>query len=179
MRFFVILLFLILSSCADEALKVDNTPNIPEITDDIIDEVNNEQVVIYEIYKSENVIDVVKNNIYENITFSFKNPRNEEVHILIPETMENKNNNIYLDLQNPENSKCRAQEICSITFSFILREQNSITGSDSFYVPVTLSNDYELEKFININSIEKYKETAMKYINNRIYIKYLQNITVK
>lgn len=115
MRFLVILLFLILSSCADEALKVDNTPNTPEITDDIIDEVNNEQVVIYEIYKSENIIDVVKNNIYENITFSFKNPRNEEVHILIPETMEN-NNNIYLDLQNPENSKCRAQEICSITF---------------------------------------------------------------
>ena len=64
-------------------------------------------------------------------------------------------------------------------FFFILREQSSITGSASFYVPVTLLNDYELEKFININSIEKYKETAMKYINNRIYIKYLQNITVK
>ena len=67
MRFLVILLFLILSSCADEALKVDNTPNTPEITDDIIDEVNNENTTCKIAKSIRATIDLYNHYMLSNI----------------------------------------------------------------------------------------------------------------
>lgn len=176
MRALLLIFILIFTGCMNEIIEEDNTHI--DITDDIINEVNNELVVVYEILSDNSIISIKKNEMTNNITLKFQNPRNEDVNILIPETEDNKNNYITLFIQNKPDYVCRASSQCEITFNMILGEQSSINGDFSFYLPVTLLNGSEFAKFIEINQIEKYKETAMKYLVHRVYIKYLLNASL-
>lgn len=176
MRALLLVFVVIFSACMDESITDSNSE--PEITDEIINEVNNEQVVVYEILKDDRIISLEKNTVTDNITLSFMNPRNEDVYILIPQTEDNVNNYLSFFIPNNQEYICKAESQCELTFNMILGEQSVITGSFSFYLPVTLLNGTEFAKFILINQHEKYKETAMKYITHRVYIKYLFNALV-
>lgn len=175
MRALLFIFILIFAGCMDE--KVENNTSA-EITDDIINEVNNEFVVVYEILSDSSIISIKKNEMTDNITLKFQNPRNEDVNILIPETEDNKNNYITLFLQNKPDYVCKANSQCEIVFQMIVGEQSSLNGDFSFYLPVTLLNGSEFARFIDINQHEKYKETAMKYLAHRVYIKYLLNASL-
>ena len=111
----------------------------------------------------------------ENISLDFINPRNEDVRILIPNTNDNNINQLTFFLQNNVDYICSAKSTCSITFNMIIKEQSPLNDKFSFYLPVTLLNEREFTKFININQYDKYKDTAMKYLTNRVYINYLIN----
>lgn len=86
MRALLFIFILIFAGCMDE--KVENNTSA-EITDDIINEINNELVVVYEILSDSSIISIKKNEITDNITLKFQNPRNEDVYILIPDTEDN------------------------------------------------------------------------------------------
>lgn len=175
MRALLFIFILIFAGCMDE--KVENNTSA-EITDDIINEINNELVVVYEILSDSSIISIKKNEITDNITLKFQNPRNEDVNILIPETEDNKNNYITLFLQNKPDYICRANIECELTFNMVLGEQSNINSDFSFYLPVALLNGSEFARFIELNQIDKYKETAMKYLVHRVYIKYLLNASL-
>ena len=168
----LLIFILIFSGCMDE--KVENNTSA-EITDDIINEINNELVVVYEIIIDNTPISIKKSEVTKNFTLKFTNPRNEDVRILIPNTNENNINQLTFFLQNNVDYICSANSTCSITFNMIVREQSPLNDKFSFYLPVTLLNESEFTKFININQYDKYKDTAMKYLTNRVYINYLIN----
>lgn len=175
MRALLLIFILIFAGCMDE--KVENNTSA-EITDDIINEINNELVVVYEILSDSSIISIKKNEITDNITLKFQNPRNEDVYILIPETEDNQKNYITLFLQNKPDYICRANIECELTFNMVLGEQSNINSDFSFYLPVALLNGSEFARFIELNQIDKYKETAMKYLVHRVYIKYLLNASL-
>lgn len=173
MRVILLSLIVIFSGCMDDKSLSDSTQT--DTTDEIINEINNEQVVVYEILSDSNIISIKKNEATDNTTLKFMNPRNEDVYILIPQTDDNANNYITFFIQNQQDYICKAGSECELVFNMILGEQSSLNGSFSFYLPVTLLNSNEFIRFIEINQQEKYKETAMKYITHRVYIKYLLN----
>lgn len=175
MRALLFVFVLFFAGCMDE--KIDNNTNA-EITDDIINEINNEQVVVYEILSDSSILFITKSQMTDNISLKFQNPRNEDVSILIPETEDNKNNYITFFLQNKPDYICRAKSQCELVFKMIVGEQSSINGNFSFYLPVALLNGSEFARFIEINQHEKYKETAMKYLVHRVYIKYSLNASL-
>lgn len=175
MRALLLIFILIFAGCMDE--KVENNTSA-EITDDIINEVNNELVVVYEIKIDNTPISIKKNEVTKNFTLKFTNPRNEDVYILIPDTEDNQKNYITLFLQNKPDYICRANIECEFTFNMVLGEQSNINSDFSFYLPVALLNGSEFARFIELNQIDKYKETAMKYLVHRVYIKYLLNASL-
>ena len=81
MRALLLIFILIFSGCMDE--KVENNTSA-EITDDIINEINNELVVVYEIIIDNTPISIKKSEVTKNFTLKFTNPINEDVYILIP-----------------------------------------------------------------------------------------------
>lgn len=175
MKYIIFLLLVCFISCADTNNQESDNSTTPPVTDEIINEINNEPVVIYEVLTSSNKIMLQKEVISENITLDFINPRNEDVRILIPNTNENNINQLTFFLQNNVDYICSAKSTCSVTFNMIVREQSPLNDNFSFYLPVTLLNESEFTKFININQYDKYKDTAMKYLTNRVYINYLIN----
>lgn len=175
MKYIIFLLLVFFISCADTNNQKSDNSTTPPLTDEIINEINNEPVVIYEVLASSNKIMLQKEITSENITLDFINPRNEDVRILIPNTNENNINQLTFFLQNNVDYICSANSTCSITFNMIVREQSPLNDNFSFYLPVTLLNESEFTKFININQYDKYKDTAMKYLTNRVYINYLIN----
>lgn len=175
MKYIIFLLLVFFISCADTNNQKSDNSTTPPLTDEIINEINNESVVIYEVLASSNKIMLQKEITSENITLDFINPRNEDVRILIPNTNENNINQLTFFLQNNVDYICSANSTCSITFNMIVREQSPLNDNFSFYLPVTLLNESEFTKFININQYDKYKDTAMKYLTNRVYINYLIN----
>ena len=175
MKYIIFLLLVFFISCADTNNQKSDNSTTPPLTDEIINEINNESVVIYEVLASSNEIMLQKEITSENITLDFINPRNEDVRILIPNTNENNINQLTFFLQNNVDYICSANSTCSITFNMIVREQSPLNDNFSFYLPVTLLNESEFTKFININQYDKYKDTAMKYLTNRVYINYLIN----
>ena len=54
----------------------------------------------------------------------------------------------------------------------LIKEQSPLNSNFTIYLPVALLNQQEMITFINMNSEEKYKPFAMKYLTNRIYIKF-------
>lgn len=175
MKYIIFLLLVFFISCADTNNQKSDNSTTPPVTDEIINEINNEPVVIYEVLASSNKITLQKEITSENITLDFINPRNEDVRILIPNTNENNINQLTFFLQNNVDYICSAKSTCSVTFNMIVREQSPLNDNFSFYLPVTLLNESEFTKFININQYDKYKDTAMKYLTNRVYINYLIN----
>ena len=175
MKYIIFLLLVFFISCADTNNQKSDNSTTPPLTDEIINEINNESVVIYEVLASSNKIMLQKEITSENISLDFINPRNEDVRILIPNTNENNINQLTFFLQNNVDYICSANSTCSITFNMIVREQSPLNDNFSFYLPVTLLNESEFTKFININQYDKYKDTAMKYLTNRVYINYLIN----
>lgn len=175
MKYIIFLLLVLFIGCADTNNQKSDNSTTPPVTDEIINEINNEPVVIYEVLASSNKITLQKEITSENITLDFINPRNEDVRILIPNTNENNINQLTFFLQNNVDYICSAKSTCSVTFNMIVREQSPLNDNFSFYLPVTLLNESEFTKFININQYDKYKDTAMKYLTNRVYINYLIN----
>lgn len=175
MKYIIFLLQVFFIGCADTNNQKSDNSITPPVTDDIINEINNEPVVIYEVLTSSNEIMLQKEITSENISLDFINPRNEDVRILIPNTNDNNINQLTFFLQNNVDYICSAKSTCSITFNMIIKEQSPLIDKFSFYLPVTLLNEREFTKFININQYDKYKDTAMKYLTNRIYINYLIN----
>lgn len=146
----IIIISLLFTACAE-----DNNQN-NSINDDSTkyDFVYNEPVVVYSVAGNYDTGNINKGIFIENITLSFNNMRNEEVYILIPE------------------SKCSPLAKCSINFNMLIKEQSQLNNSFTVYLPVTLLNQQEMNTFIEMNKEEKYKPFAMKYLNNRIYIKF-------
>lgn len=175
MKYIIFLLLVCFISCADTNNQKSDNSTTPPVTDEIINEINNEPVVIYEVLASSNKIMLQKEITSENITLDFINPRNEDVRILIPNTSDNNINQLTFFLQNNVDYICSANSTCSITFNMIVKEQSPLNDNFSFYLPVTMLNESEFTKFININQYDKYKDTAMKYLTNRVYINYLIN----
>lgn len=171
MKYLIILAFLILAGCAEN--NKDNTSgtinNDNEST--IYDFVNSEQIVIYYIAGEYNTGNINKNEIIENISLTFTNPRNEEVTILIPENNDNIENNIMFSLNNAE-TVCAPNALCTFNFNMLIKDQSSLNNQFTVYLPVTLLNKDEMNMFIKMNAEEKYKAFAMKYLTNRIYIKF-------
>ena len=171
MKYLIISAFLLLAGCAED--KNDNTAGI--INNDnastIYDFVNNEQIVIYYIAGEYNTGTVNKDEIIKNIPIQFTNPRNEEVTVLIPETNDNLENNVMFSLNNAE-TVCAPDALCIINFNMLIKAQSSINNDFTLYLPVTLLNKDEMDMFIKMNAEEKYKAFAMKYLTNRIYVKF-------
>lgn len=163
----LIIITFIITGCAEE--KSQNS--IIEDNDTKYDFVYNEPVTIYTIAGNYDTGITEKGKIIDNITINFKNVRNEDVYLLIPESDENKINEVYFNLHNPE-TKCSPLDICSITFNMLIKEQSLLNGNYEVYLPVTLLNQSEMETFIEINAQNSYKTHAMRYLTNRIYIKY-------
>lgn len=175
MKYIIFLLLVLFIGCANTNNQKSDNSTTPPVTDEIINEINNEPVVIYEVLASSNKIMLQKEITSENITLDFINPRNEDVRILIPNTSDNNINQLTFFLQNNVDYICSANSTCSITFNMIVKEQSPLNDNFSFYLPVTMLNESEFTKFININQYDKYKDTAMKYLTNRVYINYLIN----
>lgn len=163
----IIIISLLFTACAE-----DNNQN-NSINDDSTkyDFVYNEPVVVYSVAGNYGTGNINKGIFIENITLSFNNMRNEEVYILIPESNENKADEVSFLLNNAE-SKCSPLAKCSINFNMLIKEQSQLNNSFTVYLPVTLLNQQEMNTFIEMNKEEKYKPFAMKYLNNRIYIKF-------
>lgn len=135
------------------------------------DFVYNEPSVVYLIAGSYDTGTIEKNIIIENITLSFNNVRNEEVYILIPESDDNKADGVSFTISNA-GIKCSPLAECSIAFNMLIKEQSPLNNDFTVYLPVTLLNQKEMNTFIEMNKEEKYKTFAMKYLTNRIYIKF-------
>ena len=54
----------------------------------------------------------------------------------------------------------------------LIKEQSPLNNDFTVYLPVTLLNQKEMNTFLEMNMEEKYKTFAMKYLTNRIYIKF-------
>lgn len=184
MRIFLIFSIIFFYGCMNDDVNYGKSDNAADnitdnITDDIINEVNNEKPVAYEILQGDTVINIEKNVVSSNITLKFQNPRDEDVYILIPVVQENMAEYLSFFLQNNVDYVCLAASECMVSFNMIMGEQNNSTSDYSFYMPVTLLNSNEFARFLDINQYDKYKETAMKYLSNRVYIKYLLNAYIK
>lgn len=166
----IIIISLLFTACAEDSK--DNQDNILQDNTTKYDFVYNEHVVIYSIYGSYDTGNIERNSIIENITLSFNNILNEEVYILIPESNDNKAYGVSFILSNHNNNKCSPLENCSITFNMLIKEQSPLNNDFTVYLPVTLLNQKEMNTFLEMNMEEKYKTFAMKYLTNRIYIKF-------
>lgn len=164
---FIIIIFLLFTACA-EGNNQNNSINNDSTKYDFV---YNEPVVIYTTAGNYNTGNIEKNTLIENITLSFNNVRNEEVYLLIPESDENKAASVSFLISNAE-TKCSPLAECSITFNMLIKEQSPFDDNLTVYLPVTLLNQQEMNTFIEMNAEEKYKPFAMKYLNNRIYIKF-------
>lgn len=167
---FIIVISFLFTACAEDSK--DNQDNILQDNTTKYDFVYNEHVVIYSIYGSYDTGNIERNSIIENITLSFNNILNEEVYILIPESNDNKAYGVSFILSNHNNNKCRPLENCSITFNMLVKEKSPLNNDFTVYLPVTLLNQQEMNTFLEMNMEEKYKTFAMKYLTNRIYIKF-------
>ena len=163
----IIIISLLFTACAED----NNQNNIINDDSTKYDFVYNEPVVVYSVAGNYDTGNINKGIFIENITLSFNNMRNEEVYILIPESDENKADEVSFLLNNAE-SKCSPLAKCSINFNMLIKEQSQLNNSFTVYLPVTLLNQQEMNTFIEMNKEEKYKPFAMKYLNNRIYIKF-------
>lgn len=162
----IIIISLLFTACAED----NNQNNGINDGSTKYDFVYNEPVVVYSVAGS---YDIGNINIFiGNITLSFNNMRNEEVYILIPESDENKADEVSFLLNNNAETKCSPLAKCSINFNMLIKEQSQLNNSFTVYLPVTLLNQQEMNTFIEMNKEEKYKPFAMKYLNNRIYIKF-------
>ena len=94
MKYIIFLLQVFFIGCADTNNQKSDNSTTPTVTDDIINEINNEPVVIYEIFTSSNEIMLQKEITSENISLDFINHRNEDVRILIPNTNDNNINQL-------------------------------------------------------------------------------------
>lgn len=166
---FIIVISFLFTACAEDSK--DNQDNILQDNTTKYDFVYNEHVVIYSIYGSYDTGNIERNSIIENITLSFNNILNEEVYILIPESNDNKAYGVSFILSN-HNNKCSPLENCSITFNMLVKEKSPLNNDFTVYLPVTLLNQKEMNTFLEMNMEEKYKTFAMKYLTNRIYIKF-------
>lgn len=164
---FIIIISLLFTACAED----NNQNNSINNNRTKYDFVYNEPVVIYTAAGNYNTGNIEKNTLIENITLSFNNVRNEEVYLLIPESDENKTASVNFLISNAE-TKCSPLAECSITFNMLIKEQSPFDDNLTVYLPVTLLNQQEMNTFIEMNAEEKYKTFAMKYLNNRIYIKF-------
>ncbi len=168
MKYLIFTVFLfIFTACAEE----DNIQNNikPSVTDSIIDEINKEPVVIYK--PADNIrVNTIHKNIPVKMYIDVPNIRNKNIYILIPETKDNKNNYIHINLEK-HNDVCN-QKICNISLCMIIGEQSLLNNNFLIYLPVTLLDETEFKKFIEINKEEKYKDAAMQYLLNRIYLQY-------
>lgn len=167
----IIIISLLFTACAEDSK--DNQDNILQDNTTKYDFVYNEPSVVYLIAGSYDTGTIEKNIIIENIRLSFNNVRNEEVYILIPESNDNKAYGVSFILSNHNNNnKCSPLENCSITFNMLIKEQSPLNNDFTVYLPVTLLNQKEMNTFLEMNMEEKYKTFAMKYLTNRIYIKF-------
>lgn len=168
---FIIVISFLFTACAEDSK--DNQDNILQDNTTKYEFVYNEHVVIYSIYGSYDTGNIERNSIIENITLSFNNILNEEVYILIPESDDNKAHGVSFILpnHNNNNNKCSPQN-CSITFNMLVKEKSPLNNDFTVYLPVTLLNQQEMNTFLEMNTEEKYKTFAMKYLTNRIYIKF-------
>ncbi len=170
-RILTLIIFIIIASCSEETNQ-DNHHNIQDNTTKTeYDFVYNEPCVLYSIVGCYNAETVKKNIMKDNITLYFDNVRNEEVYLLIPESDENKKDGVSFIISNAE-TKCSPLANCTITFNMLIKEQSPLNSNFTVYLPVALLNQQEMTTFINMNSEEKYKPFAMKYLTNRIYIKF-------
>lgn len=165
----IIIISLLFTACAEDNSS-DN--NISQDNSTKYDFVYNEPVVVYSIAGNYNTGNIEKGIFIENITLSFNNMRNEEVYILIPESDENKADGVSFLLTNAE-TKCSPLAECSIIFNMLIKEQSPLNNNFTVYLPVTLLNQQEMNTFIEMNAEEQYKPFAMKYLNNRIYAKFI------
>ena len=109
MTYIIFLLLVFFIGCADTNNQKSDNSTTPTVTDDIINEINNEPVVIYEVLTSSNEIMLQKEILSENISLDFINPRNEDVRILIPNTNDNNINKLTFFLQNNVDYICSAK----------------------------------------------------------------------
>ncbi len=167
-RILTLIIFIIIASCSEETNQ-DNHHNIQDKTE--YDFIYNEPCVLYSIVGCYNAETVKKNIMKNNITLYFDNVRNEEVYLLIPESDENKKDGVSFIISNAK-TKCSPLANCTITFNMLIKEQSPLNSNFTIYLPVALLNQQEMITFINMNSEEKYKPFAMKYLTNRIYIKF-------
>lgn len=163
----ILIMSLLFTACAED----NNKDNILQDNSTKYDFVYNEPVTVYYIAGNYNAGTIKKNTQIENITLSFKNIHNEEVYLLIPESAENKDYGVSFLISNAE-TKCSPLAECSISFNMLIKEQSPLYDSFTVYLPVTLLNQQEMNTFIEMNKEEEYKPFAMKYLNNRIYIKF-------
>ena len=171
MKYLIILFFIFIAGCAENnsthTSDIINSNNVSTIYDFVY----SEEAVIYSIAGEYITGAVNKDEILENISIQFTNPRNEEVTVLIPETNDNLENNVMFSLNNAE-TVCAPDALCSINFNMLIKAQSSINNDFTLYLPVTLLNKDELDMFLKMNAEEKYKAFAMKYLTNRIYVKF-------
>lgn len=167
----LILILSIITGCAEEKSQNSSTI-IEEDNNTKYDFVYSEPVTVYSIAGTYDTGTANKGQIITNINITFNNMRNEEVYILIPESDENTANGVNFSLSNPE-TKCMPLDICSISFNMLVKEQSPLNDNYTVYMPVTLLNQSEMNTFIEINSQLPYKAHAMRYLTNRIYIKYI------
>lgn len=146
----IIIISLLFTACAEDN-KQNNTWQDNSTKYDFV---YNEPSVVYLIAGSYDTGTIEKNIIIENITLSFNNVRNEEVYILIPESDDNNADGVSFTISNA-GTKC-----------------SPLNNNFTVYLPVTLLNQQEMNTFIEMNAEEQYKTFAMKYLNNRIYIKF-------
>ena len=165
----IIIISLLFTACAEDSK--DNQDNILQDNTTKYDFVYNEPSVVYLIAGSYDTGTIEKNIIIENIRLSFNNILNEEVYILIPESNDNKAYGVSFILSN-HNNKCSPLAECSIAFNMLIKEQSPLNNDFTVYLPVTLLNQKEMNTFLEMNMEEKYKTFAMKYLTNRIYIKF-------
>lgn len=165
----IIIISLLFTACAEDNSSDNNISQDNSIKYDFV---YNEPVIIYSIAGNYNTGNIEKGIFIENITLSFNNMRNEEVYILIPESDENKTDGVSFLLTNAE-TKCSPLAECSINFNMLIKEQSPLNNNFTVYLPVTLLNQQEMNTFIEMNAEEQYKSFAMKYLNNRIYAKFI------
>ena len=164
---FIIIISLLFTACAED----NNQNNIINDDSTKYDFVYNEPVVVYSVAGSYDTGNINKGICIENITLSFNNVRNEEVYILIPESDDNKADGVSFTISNA-GTKCSPLTKCSIAFNMLIKEQSPVNNNFTVCLPVTLLNQQEMNTFIEMNAEEQYKIFAMKYLNNRIYIKF-------
>lgn len=180
MKYLIIFLLFITACAEDNVSNTNNNQNNNVITDEIINTINNEVVVIYQIGNKITQDNIIKEKQYK-LTSKFINPRNEDINILIPESDDYRLHNVTILLDQNQNNmnKCKKGSECVITYNMIIGEQSDLKNPFSFYMPITLLNDNEFKIFLELNKDNKYKNTAMKYLQHRIYIKDIINGSFK
>ncbi len=174
---FILTALLFFTSCGENSENIENNNHI-EITDSVIDEINKE-ISVLSIIKDDNVHYEISKNKPFNMKINIQNIRSENVFILIPETADNKNKYVTFRHNNLNNNQCSALSLCNVDLSMIIGEQSNIKGNFTIFLPVTLLNKQEFDKFIKLNQEEKYKAAAMKYLHHRIYLLYKINGSIK